>query len=346
MINIKKDIIEQARQLGFELVGITTADPLESERIRYLHWLTQEYAGSMSYLYRQIEKKLNPRKVMPGANSVICLGMNYYHEAYSSLSSFKISRYAHVQDYHQVLKSRLESLENYIHDCVTPTPLTASFVDSGPLLERQLAARAGLGFIGKNTFVINPYHGSWFFLGFILTSLELEPDDIIHVSCGNCRRCIDACPTGAFYEPYKLDARKCISFLTIENKEAILLELRSFLGKWVFGCDICQEVCPFNQKAESTSHSEFKPENGQYEVPTPENLISLSNPTKFNQEFSHSPLARPKREGLLRNMIIASGNSKDKEHLLWLNLILTGDFSESLREQAQWAINQINTESP
>jgi epoxyqueuosine reductase len=242
-------IKQRARDVGFELVGIADASP-SMYRAYLRNWLDDGQAGTMAYLHRRFDERTDPSTYMPGARSVICVAMNYHvplEEAPSDANG-KIARYALGDDYHEVIKSRLYKLADFIRESA-PDAETRCAVDTAPLMEKELAARAGVGWIGKNTCVINPAVGSWLLLGEVITSLDLPPDDPAVDRCGTCRRCIDACPTGAITQPYQLDARKCISYLTIEHRDEIDPNLQSQIGEWLYGCDICQDVCPWNSHA-------------------------------------------------------------------------------------------------
>ena len=246
------EIKRQARTLGFDLVGIAAAEP--SRYRDYLRqWLDDGQAGTMAYLARRFEERTDPRVYVPDAASVICVAINYYvplepvppeSEKYHG----RIARYALGGDYHTLIKNRLWTLSDWIRTAA-PGTTTRPCVDTAPVMEKDLAARAGVGWIGKNTCTIHPQLGSWLLLGEIITTLALPPDEPAVDRCGTCRRCLDACPTGALTDPYQLDARKCISYLTIEHPDPIPSEFHPQLGEWLYGCDICQDVCPWNHKA-------------------------------------------------------------------------------------------------
>src|SRR6185436_13427156 len=259
-------IKQAAREIGFEVAGIASVEPLERDDAAFHQWCEAGYAAGMDYMTRRPELHANHRALVSRARSLITLAVDHYAEApeFKHEARYgRVARYAWGLDYHDVVKPRLHALVAKIEALAGREIHARCFVDAVPLLERAVAARAGLGFFGKNTNLLQPRSGSWFFLSEILLDLELPADNReIKVSCGSCRRCIDACPTDAFPAPYVLDSRKCISYLTIENKEAIPRELRSAVGAWVFGCDVCQDVCPFNRFASDTRWPEFRPEAG------------------------------------------------------------------------------------
>ena len=244
----------RARELGFELVGIAPATPTpDFDFFRW--WLDQGFAGTMDYLRRGAERRSDPAKILPGIRSVICCGMNYYTESPGA----PIARYAQGEDYHEVLGQKLAQLEDFIHQEIDPGAGTKRYVDTGAILERSYAARAGLGWIGKNSCLINNGLGSFCFLGEILTTLVLEPDRPVLDQCGSCTKCLDACPTGALVEPGVLDSNRCISYLTIEYRAAFTPEQGQMVKGHVVGCDICQEVCPYNERISITPLPEFQP---------------------------------------------------------------------------------------
>jgi epoxyqueuosine reductase len=252
----------RALDLGFDLVGIAPADP--SRYSAYLRdWLDQGRAGEMSYLSKRFEERVRPGAYLPEARSVICVAMNYYVELEppsqaDRATHGRIARYALGDDYHELIKSRLHQLADTIR-ALGPEVSTRACVDTAPVLEKDLATRAGIGWLGKNSCLINPHIGSWLLLGEILTTLDLPADSPATDHCGTCTRCIDACPTGAITAPYQLDASRCISYLTIEHRSPIDPELEPKIGDWLYGCDVCQDVCPHNSKAAPTAHSQFRP---------------------------------------------------------------------------------------
>jgi epoxyqueuosine reductase len=245
------------RQLGFDLIGIARAEP-SHYREYFRQWLDDGRAGSMAYLHNRFEERTDPATYLPGAQSVICVAMNYHVplQEDSGEHHARIARYALGDDYHELIKQRLHALADRIRE-LTPEAQTRAAVDTAPVMEKELAARAGIGWLGKNTCIINEEIGSWVFLGEIITTLPLPADEPAIDRCGSCTRCIDACPTQAITEPYRLDATRCISYLTIEHRTP--LESAGELANWLYGCDICQDVCPWNKRAPESSEPAFHP---------------------------------------------------------------------------------------
>lgn len=259
---IAAQVKQQARNAGFDLVGIASAMP--SRWGDYLRtWLDGGQAGEMAYLANRFAERTQPEVYLTGAKSVVCVAINYHVELEPLPDAQrkhhgKIARYALGDDYHELLKSRLHTVADWMRQTF-PDCQTRACVDTAPVMEKELAARAGVGWLGKNTCLISPRIGSWLLLGEILTTLPLPPDDQATDHCGTCTRCIDACPTGAITAPYQLDARKCISYLTIEHRGQIAPELQPQIGNWLYGCDICQDVCPHNRKAPAASDPALAP---------------------------------------------------------------------------------------
>jgi len=293
--------------LGFNLVGITSAKP-HPDRLCFFEWLDQGMAATMDWMYRSREKRGEPTLVLPGVQSIICVGLLYKTDYPQSLECQDkergwISNYAWGDDYHEVFLSKLKLLEQFIHEKNLDVQ-TKSYVDTGPLLERSYAASSGLGWIGKNTCLIHPHLGSFFFLGEILTNLKLEFDASMMDHCGKCTRCIDACPTQAL-TPHKLDANKCISYLTIEHRGRIDEKLVAQVGHHIVGCDICQDVCPWNDKAPCTKEKSFEPGPGLFN-PDLDSLEKIGE--NFSEIFKKSPIKRLKKEGWERNLKIVRKN--------------------------------------
>lgn len=336
-------IRERALELGFELVGIAPAAPPEHAGY-FLTWLERGNAGEMAYLERPdtVKRRLDPREVLPGARAIVCVAMNYNDPddgPTDTPSRPVISRYARGADYHAVFEERLEDLAQTLSGILRGTARALSYVDYGPVLERDHAQRAGLGWIGKNTMLIHPRIGSYLFLGEIITDVDLEPDEaFLPDHCGTCVRCIVACPTGAIRESRELDARLCISYLTIELRGPIPRELRPLIGNRVFGCDICQEVCPWNRDAPAAREPRFEPR----ESTTGPALIELLSLTEdqFRERFADSPVARPKRRGFLRNVAVALGNWGDPSAVPPLIGALQ-DEAPLVRGHAAWALGAI-----
>jgi epoxyqueuosine reductase len=297
---------EYARALGFCEVGVARAEPLEPEFGRYLEWIRRGYHGLMAYMERNLERRADVRELLPGARSVVVVAANYYvparHDAYEREPHRygKISRYAWGDDYHEVLLPRLRRLAESIAE-LFPGAESRVYVDTGPVMEKAWAVRAGIGWQGKHTNIISRRYGSWLFLGVVITTAELEPDEPMRDYCGTCTACLQACPTGALVEPYVLDARRCLSYWTIETKPEVDIpaEIAQRMEGWIFGCDICQEVCPWNRFQTPSQEPAFAPRYGQTCLDL-EELLAMS-PEDFRQRFRHSPLKRPKYAGIRRN---------------------------------------------
>ena len=336
-------IKEEAQRLGFALVGISPVQ-LAPHEDSFARWLRDGLGGELDYMKRTEALRRDPRKLVPWAASVISVGMNYFTSFPRADSTARpkgwISRYAWGDDYHDVMLRKLERLLDGIKK-LHPAPVQGrAFVDSGPVLERDWAGVAGLGWIGKNTHLISPQKGSWFFLGELFLDLPLVYDRPTRDRCGRCDLCLKACPTGAFVGPYVLDARRCISYLTIELKGWMPRHLRPLIGNHIFGCDICQEVCPFNVKAAPTAETAYQPRTGLY-APELIPLLALDRDA-FRRRFKGSPILRAKRRGFLRNVAVALGNSKSVEAIP--ALIQALDDEEALvRGHVAWALGQIGS---
>ncbi len=372
-------IVERARALGFDLCGVARAEEFPELGLT-TEWLARGHAGEMKYL--KDPRRSDPQRVMPGVRSVIVCALNYNSPAPRSLGTLQqgeteprgwISRYAWGQDYHEVLHEKLKSLTNSLHERFTEPFEARIYADTGPLNERVFAKHAGLGWLGKNTLLLNSKLGSWFFLGVILMTLDIPttlgtaespPPDL----CGSCRRCIDACPTGALIQPYVMDARLCISYLTIELRGSIPEALREPMGRHVFGCDICQDICPWNRRAPVTQAAEFQPrsfprptedksrertadsasgvEEESLFLPRLEWLAAMTE-EQFRAVFRGSPIKRAKWRGLARNACIALGNSapvhgtSEYSKIIQLLTQLSGSPDSSISESAQWALSRI-----
>jgi epoxyqueuosine reductase len=368
-------IVDQAKSLGFDLAGVVRAEKFP-ELARTSEWLARGYAGEMKYLADP--RRSDPQTAMPGIRSVIVGLLNYNTERLFSTDpalpvdehkpSGWISRYAWGDDYHDVLRERLDALAGSLPERFTEPFEARTYVDTGPVQERVLAKYAGLGWLGKNTLLLNQTLGSLFFLGVILTTLDLEPTLASNELpppdlCGSCRRCLDACPTQAFVEPYVMDARKCISYLTIELRGAIPEQFREPMGNHVFGCDICQDVCPWNRRAPIATTPQFQPrafspkedDSAETAVPLQEEslylprlewLLELSE-AEFRELFRGSPVKRTKWRGLVRNACIALGNSGLRRGMANYDRItgLLGRFADLqdrvIAESARWALSRI-----
>ena len=331
----------EARRLGFELCGITPATtPSGFERLQ--SWLDRGMDGAMHYIDGRRAAYQHPESVLPEVRSLIVVGINYSNQEPASTEPGhgRISRYAWgEQDYHDVIRGKLRELASGLHQR-WPGCRTRAVVDTAPLLERDFAQLAGLGWFGKNTMLINKWQGSWLFLAAVLTNLELPADQPHETShCGTCRMCLDACPTDAFAEPYVLDARKCISYLTIELRDQpIPVGLRPSMHDWLFGCDVCQDVCPWNRRAPTTECSEFQPRADLNPVQAAE-LLGL-DPQAFRARFRGTPLQRPGRVGLLRNAAIVLGNSQDPRFVSALVEALQ-DVEDLVRGAVAWALGRL-----
>jgi epoxyqueuosine reductase len=340
---LSSHIKDEARRLGFELVGISAVRPPPHEQ-SFAQWLRHGFGGELDYMKRTELLRRDPRALVPWAVSVVSVGMNYYtpfvRAGISAKASGWISRYAWGEDYHDLMKQKLETLLGRIKDNCGASIEGRVCVDSAPVLERDFAGVAGIGWIGKNTHLISPERGSWFFLGELFLNLALAYDRPIRDRCGACDLCLKACPTGAFVGPYLLDARRCISYLTIELKGWMPPPLRPLVGNHIFGCDICQEVCPYNVKARPAEEAAFMPRPGLH-APELIPFLSLSE-GEFRQRFRGSPILRAKRRGFLRNVAVALGNIKSAEAIPALRRAL--DDEEALvRGHAAWALGQIGS---
>jgi epoxyqueuosine reductase len=343
----------RAFELGFNLVGITRAEP--SPRLdAYFRWVEAGMQGEMGYMARpdRQARRRDLNVILPGVRSMVVVGLDYQTAAVPDAllndpSRGRIAAYAWGVDYHDILMPRLERMAEWMLEA---SPLAAAhgggrsyrvYVDTGALLERSHGQQAGLGFTGKNTMLIHPRRGSSFFLGEILSEMEFDTYDKPgrETMCGSCTRCLKACPTHAFPQPHVLDARRCISYLTIEHKGSIDPALRPLMGNWVFGCDVCQDVCPFQRFAQPTHGAGFYPVDMERAAPTLVDLLALDE-NGFQQRYSGSPLVRIKRERLVRNACIAAGNWGSREAVAPLRRLLD-DASSLIREHAAWALERI-----
>jgi len=334
-------IRDEGLKLGFSAVGFARAEPLAGDLFR--EWIGRGYQGEMAYMARDPERRLDPGQVLPGARSVISTTLLYRHpdppQKPKAAVQGQISRYAQGTDYHLVLGKKLEALVASIHR-LSPQSRARIYVDTGPVLEKSWAVKAGIGWQGKNTNILNRRLGSWFFLGEILTDLELEYDEPVRDHCGSCTKCIEACPTGAL-EPYVLDSRRCISYLTIELRGNFPEEHREGTGSWIFGCDICQDVCPWNRKSPVSTTTEFEPNPGPSE--TDLLVLAAMTPEEFAERYHQTAIKRRKWRGLIRNVAVALGNTRDPRVLPALERILNDD-DPMLRRHAAWAVAQIGTQ--
>jgi epoxyqueuosine reductase len=338
LTRLKQAVKEKARQLGFILAGVASPDPPAHYRT-FEEWLGRGHHGTMEYLAseRNRSRRADPRQILPECKSILILALPYENSEFRILNSeFKIAAYALGADYHDVIPPRLKQIVEFIEEQLGHEVPNRYYTDTGPILERELAQRAGLGWIGKNSMLIHPKAGSTFLLAEILLGIELEPDDPLPTDhCGTCTRCLDACPTQCILPDRTLDSRRCISYLTIENKGEIPEALREQIGGWVFGCDICQQVCPWNRFSLSPDPA-LEPS-----IPLPVRTSDLLlSSVEFNQRFRHSPIKRSRRRGYLRNLAAAAGNIGGEDDLPALEQAAQ-DEEPLVREHAKWAIQKI-----
>ncbi|MCI0723433.1 MAG: tRNA epoxyqueuosine(34) reductase QueG [Acidobacteria bacterium] len=338
MENLQAAIREKAKELGFAKIGISRAEPLD-ERNGLEAWRAAGRHGEMLWMGRNAGKRLDPRALLSEARSVISLAANYYTpQAHSEDPRHgKISRYAWGRDYHQVLKERMKSLAEWIGQA-QPEACGLYYCDTGPVMDKAWAHKSGLGWIGKHSNLITRDLGSWVFLGEIVLNLELDEDAEGRNYCGTCHRCIDVCPTRAIVAPYVVDARLCISYLTIELRGPIPRELRPLIGSRIFGCDDCQDVCPWNRFATPCQDGDFYPDRGNH-VPVLIDLMRMTQP-EFEERFRRSPVRRAKYAGFLRNVAVALGNSRDAGACEVLAKSL-GHRESLVRQHAAWALGEI-----
>ena len=335
----------QARAVGFDLIGIVPAT--RADGLDHLgDWLAKGYAGEMTYMRRQAQARENPSSILASVRTVVMVGINYFSPDRDlpsadskSPPTGQVARYARGADYHDVIRAKLNLLLDWVqHE--RPGTMGRGVVDTAPLMERDFARRAGLGWFGKNTMLINKRLGSYTLLGALLLDIDLAPDQPFEAShCGRCTACLDSCPTDAFVGPFQLDSRRCISYLTIELRGPIGLEARPDLGDWVFGCDVCQEVCPWNRKAPAGTDPQLRPRPELARL----DLLELFHLTQdqFRQRFKRTALERAKRRGLLRNAAIVLGNRGNPDALPTLEKA-RADPDPVIAEAVQWAIDQIH----
>ena len=314
-MELSKWIIEEAERLGFDACGVAQATVLKEESMHVEHWLESDCEGEMGYLTRNKEKRYDPRLLAEGTKSIVTVLYIYFpKQTLSDSDRFKIAKYAYGADYHEVLKRKMRQLLERIETQTGKLEGTRVFVDSAPVLDRAWAVRCGLGFIGKNTTLIHPKKGSFFFIGHLFLPIELEETGRPMTNrCGHCTKCLDACPTGALESPFHIDARKCISYLTIEYKGSLAgIDPKTFKG-WMYGCDICQDVCPYNRFALPNHEPEFQPSQKLLDMHE-DDWESLSK-DEFETIFKHSAVQRAGYEGLKRNIeFISSGELRDAVH--------------------------------
>lgn len=352
---IKRTIVEVANSLGFQRTVIASLAPMEHEARHYQDWIDSGFAASMNYLKRNPVGRNSPSQLVSEARCAIIVSVSYYTEPPPSPGPFfgRVASYAVGADYHHLLRRKLGDLKSLLEKAIGRPLVGKSFADDVHLNERALAARHGLGFAGRNTLIIGPkLMGSYNFIGELLTDLELDADEKYIGTCGKCFRCGIQCPTNAIQDPGGLDANLCISYLTIENKEGIPLELRPKVGRWVFGCDVCQMVCPYNQKPPETPWPELRPTSGVGHHIDLLSLLAIKDENEFLKRFGHTALRRPKRRGLVRNALVVMGNCLREEmdrHAKDQLLSCLFEFAQAepdamLKEHATWAIAQAELE--
>lgn len=309
-MSLSEQIKLEGKRLGFDRIGIASVEPLKKEAAHLREWLDRGFQGTMGYMARNVEKREDITQVLPGAKSVIVGTVNYFtpiaHPADPGVA--KISRYAWANDYHDVIPPKLEALLAFIRE-LNPSVQGKFYVDTGPVMEKAWAAKAGVGWLGKHTNILAEQTGSWFFLAVLIVDIELDADEPALDHCGTCTACIDACPTHAIVEPYVLDATRCISYLTIELKamNPIPIEFQKDMDRWVFGCDVCQDVCPWNSFQRPTIEAAFVPREGMLNM-TFDELAALSE-EEFQLRFAGTPVTRTKHEGIKRNALFTRGTS-------------------------------------
>ena len=335
-------IKELAISKGFDVVGVTNADNFERDEIEALKRIRDGHMDGYSWYNEERVKKMNrPSELLEDAQSIISLACSYLGDSADSSDTLngRIARYSWGDDYHRVLKKRIADFCADLSELVDIELKLRIFVDDGPMNDRAAARRSGVGWVGKNTNILTPSHGSWVLLGQVITNLPLPSDLPLKKSCGNCVRCIDDCPTGAIVAPYVIDNKRCISYLTIELKGVIPRDLRPLMGDWIFGCDICQDVCPVNLKALPGHLEEFKQRNG-FSTPELVPILEMDQVT-FSDRYKNSPIKRTKLVGLQRNACVALGNNGDKKAILPLSKALCSSEESVVRLHAAWAIGRI-----
>src|SRR5881397_2854076 len=337
---LKQQLVSFAREIGFDSCRIAPCGSApHAEAFR--NWLAEGEHGEMGYMERGEEKRGDPQKVLPDARSIVVFALNYFHGNPQAgdrpAATGRIARYAWGDDYHDLIQSKLDDIDEFLRDFGGQQKC---YVDTGPVLERDHAAEAGTGWHGKSTMLINERLGTWFFLAEVLTTLELPPDKPVPDRCGTCQRCIKACPTGAITAPHRLDARRCISYLTIELKGSIPLELRPLVGDRIFGCDDCLDACPWNRFAQVSHETAFAARHSTLGMSLRE-YLELTD-AEFRAIFKNSPIKRIKRRGFLRNVCVALGNAGDVSDIPALKRALA-DEEPLIAEHAEWAIHQIRS---
>jgi len=329
-----------AQEAGFDVVGIARIEDLGDDASRLMEWVAAGRQGTMDYMVRNTDRRLDPRRILPALQSIVCVALNYGEgSSEPALGHGRIARYARGRDYHKVFTNRLSQFERLLHEQF-PGINTRHYVDTGPVLEKLWAERAGVGWRGKHTNLVSREWGSWLLLGEVLTDLDLKADARGEDHCGTCTRCLDACPTNAFPAPYQLDSNRCLSYLTIEHRGSIPVEFREALGDRVFGCDDCLEACPWNRFAREAREADFKP-RPELLAPLLTDLVTMDD-AEFLRRFAGTAVMRAKREGLARNACVALGNVGGPGALEALKRALH-DSSQIVREHAQWAVDRLES---
>lgn len=331
---IKRNIQRIASELGFSDCRIAEARPA-THASAYRQWVDDGCAGEMGWLERNVDRRVSPQEVLPGAKSMVCLALNYYPGEQEG-KDYKIARYAWNEDYHDIIEDMLRDLNAAMEEMGGTQRF---YVDTGPVLERDFASDAGLGWNGKSTVQIHREYGTWTFLCELITTLELAPDPAQSSFCGKCTACIDHCPTGAITGPHRVDARRCISYLTIEHHGSIPVELRGMMGDRIYGCDKCLEVCPWNRFAQVSRETKLHARKAIFDH-TLRDFLTLSV-EEFRDVFAKSPIKRIKRERFLRNVCVGLGNTGTLEDVPHLEASIERENSELIKEHAKWAISEI-----
>ena len=366
MDDLKSIVVDTARACGFDLVRVTGAEEFEHDRDAALRRIRDGHMDGLPWFTEQrVRRGASPQELLPGARSVICLGLSYLTRNSEAEDTGvgerlpgRVARYAWGRDYHRVIKRRMRAFVRDLEASLGKDIAARWYVDDGPMLDRAAANRSGLGWFGKNTNILTPSHGSWVFLGQVITDLDLVADPPLKKTCGSCVRCIDDCPTGAIVAPYVVDNSRCISYLTIENRGPIPRELRPLMQDWVFGCDICQDVCPVNRNARSSATglntglntetagepTRFSASSAVKKDPGLLDLVELleMSEDQFRQRFQGTPLMRAKREGMQRNACVALGNLGRPAAVPALRRALA-EASPLVRRHAAWALGQIGS---
>ncbi len=360
MYSVKEDITTSlikslAHEEGLTFLGSVSCDPLHQEKPRLILWQESGFAGEMGFMNRDAELLTAPKNLLPEGQSILSFAVRYAASPRSECPPGfgRVARYAWGRDYHRVIKKRLLKFMARLEGVLEKEIIFRVFSDSVPLLERAIAANTGEGFIGRNTMFIRPGIGSYFFLAEVICNLKVRSEGLTVIQesskggCGTCRQCLDACPTNAIVEEFKIDARRCISYLTIEKEGNLLEYERSMLGEWVFGCDRCQEVCPFNHASMKRDTApdvvEFEPERGAGDLLSLSALLDIRSDEEYLERFAGTPLMRPGREGLLRNAACVAGNTLARAAEDSLERARSEDVSPVVRECAAWALSKIGS---